>query len=190
LKVNQYSPTQFDVQVVANVIYTKYATIEETQQPMDVTKSESIYLDVPVLLVGDKMVIEDIPLLTAPPNIGEVTRYEFTGSYSEDTDKNAAKLMLEDFFKTLYGDSQSKIDYYLAPGADTSKFIARNSPYTYEQIDKFSLFTLGNGSYRAILTIRMNDPNGTRVRQRFNVELIRDGKFYIKDIGLRGYNLK
>lgn len=98
--------------------------------------------------------------------------------------------MLEDFFKTLYGDSQSKIDYYLAPGADTSKFIARNSPYTYEQIDKFSLFTLGNGSYRAILTIRMNDPNGTRVRQRFNVELIRDGKFYIKDIGLRGYNLK
>lgn len=195
IETEKYADKQYDVLVAVDVLYTKYDTTissgSEDTIPLDTTTQITNYIKIPVLVTENGLVIEDMPLITAPPAIGSFKRLEYMGKYANEQDNAAAKLFLDDFFNTLYSESQNKINYFLSSKADNSKFIETKSSLTYEQIEAVTLFTEeGSNDFIAIVSLRMKDPNGNRVKQRMNVTLEKLDKFYIKDINLRGYNLK
>lgn len=120
-------------------------------------------------------------------------KLKYAGTVADETDKMAAQQMLNDFFKTLYSEPQNKINYYLSNNANEQKFIALNlnNSMTFQKIDSLILYKTSSPSeYTAIVSIKIADLNGTEMRQRFNMHLVKTDKFYAKDINLRTYNLK
>lgn len=207
----EYGANQYDITVMAEVLYTKYqdaqsyvpsaavATTEGAtttpattpEVPLDVMKKSTIYLIVPVWSDGQGgYTVEDMPMLTAPPKAAEYKRQEYSGTPADETDKVAAQQMLNDFFGALYTETQNKIDYYLAEGADKERFAGLNNSMTYEKIENLYLYKSSSANeYTGIVSIKIADVNGTELKQRFNVQLVKKDKFYAKDINLRTYNL-
>lgn len=200
LSISEYGQNQYDITVMAEVAYTN--TPEPTRDPgtgtlttpETVTTRKTLYFIVPLYSDGTGgYVIEDIPRLTAPPKATSYNLQEYSGVYADDADKAAAQQMLNDFFRTLYTEPQNKIDYYLAEGAEASKFqeLMLGGSMDFVRIESLSLYkTADANEFMGIVSIKMSDTNGTEIRQRFNILLQKRDKFYAKDINLRTYNLK
>lgn len=200
----EYGKNQYDITVRADVLYTKYQTAQSMvttseaaastskEIPLDVIKSSTIYLIVPVWSDGEGgFAVEDMPMVTAPPNVVDYSRQAFSGTSAADGDKAAAQQMLNDFFGALYTEPQNKIDYYLAEDANKARFTQLNSDLKFVKIENLLLYQATVPSeYTGIVTIKIVDTNGTDMRQRFNIQLVKKEKFYAKDINLRTYNLK
>ena len=199
LHLTEYSKNQYDITVMAEVAYTKRAEATRavdsgnTASPAVTTTKKTLYFIVPLYSDGNgKYIIEDIPRLTAPPEIANYNRQEHSGEHAADIDKNSAQHMLNDFLKTWYAEAQNKIDYYLAEDADKTKFqeLLLHGSMDFVMIESLALYkTALSNEYLAIVTIKTNDMNGTEIRQRFNILLQKRDKFYAKDINLRTYNL-
>lgn len=205
VNVEEYAKNQYDVTVVADVLYTKHQVAQSSQigsvttgavapTPQNETTKSTFYITVPVWSDGQGgFVVEDIPMLIAPGRAAGYNRQDYSGTTASDSDKTAAQQMLNDFFKTMYSEPQNKIDYYLADDADKQKFAALelNGIMTFERIDSFVLYNMSAANeFIGIVSIRMTDVNGTEYRQRFNITLVKKGKYFAKDINTRTYNFK
>lgn len=203
--VAEYAKNQYDVTVVADVLYTKVkpvpssssASLESgtaTTATQNETTKSTFYITVPVWSDGQGgFVVEDMPMLIAPGKAAGYERQDFSGTSASEEEKIAAQQMLNDFFKTLYSETQNKIDYYLADNADKQKFasLELNGSMTFEKIENLALYkTSSTDEFIGIVSIKMVDVNGTEFRQRFNIRLIKKDKFFAKDINTRTYNFK
>lgn len=201
VEISEYGKYQYDITVMAEVCYTKRPVpsndmldIGASGIPENEMVKNTFYLIVPVW--SDEQggyVIEDMPMLTSPVKAIEAQRHDPSGNLAEDQDKVAAQQMLSDFFRTLYTEPKNKIDYYLSDDADKQKFAALElgGSMTFDRIDSLALYKLSSANeFIGVVSIRIADVNGTEIRQRFNIRLIKKDKFYAKDINPRTYNLK
>lgn len=182
--IEQYNTGQYDVYVMATIEYTKD----------EVTTTEDCYMKVPVGVTGGgKYIVEDYPLFIAAPSGENVTQTPFTGREVDNAVNSEVKTLLDNFFAALYQDNQTSIDYFLSGDADKTQFKGLAGRFTYEGIREIHTYQdpQNSNKFLSIVTIIVEDINGTEMYQRFNVSIQKEGsRYYVLDMDTKAYDLK
>lgn len=187
----QYSQTQYDVYVLAEILYVDQVLDEETGEKNIVEEYDTSILKVPVSVSSDnKYCIESIPMFVQDQLLDY--SYQFTDFYPEGKiENNQIQSSIENFLIAYYSQDQEVINYYLSTDADKAKFLSLNNRYIFQSVDDLKAFQLGN-EIVCVLKIKIKDRvNDVVIYQEFNLSCIKEkDRVYIKDINTRGNNIK
>lgn len=187
----QYSNSQYDVFVLAEIMYTSKVLNEESGEYEEVEEYETSILKVPVSVSADnKYCVESIPMFVQDDLLDY--GYTVTNFYPEGKIDNArVQSSIENFLTAYYSQDQEIINYYLTVDADKTKFLSLNSRYVFEKIEDLKSFQSANGII-CVLQIKIKDSvNGAVIYQEFNLTCIEENdRVYIKDINTRANNIK
>lgn len=195
IEVVPYSDTQQDITVLVVTDYTteQPTMVDGREELQQVMVAATAYLTVPVYLSPSGYLVEDMPMITAPPPIAtDYELREFTGIACDDQTKQQVSIMLGDFFQTLYSEGQQRIDYYLTDDANKQHLREIQGTMRFSRVEAVSVYNGAiPGDYLAIVLLRLEDISGTPVKQRMNVSLSSSGsRLYVRDINLRSHNIK
>lgn len=187
----QYSSSQYDVFVLAEIMYTDKVLNEQSGEYEVVTEYETSILKVPVSVsVDNKYCVEGIPMFVKDDLLDY--GYTVTNFYPEGKIDNArVQSSIENFLTAYYSQDQEIINYYLTVDADKTKFLSLNSRYVFEKIEDIKAFQSASGII-CVLQIRIKDSvNGAVIHQEFNLTCIEENdRVYIEDINTRVNNIK
>lgn len=192
-KIELYDQNQYDVHVMAKVEYQTPQVAPDGSTITVSTSMENVYFKVPVRWSASGCVVTDFPAFVAGPGAISYPNQAFNGDMLDDDKTEAIEKAMTDFFTVYYGDSQSRVDYYLQTPALGSKIKAMYGRYTFEKIDTLEAFKDPNveGDFVAITKIKVIDVNGVNFDQRYSIYLThKDGRYYIKALDNRAVDLK
>lgn len=193
--ITPYSDAQQDITVLAVTehLVEEPVMLDGKKTLREATVIASTYLTVPVYLSPTGYLVEDMPLVTAPPpSATDYQPQEFAGTPADERVKGMAGAMLEDFFKTLYCEGQQRIDYYLTEDASRLRLREIRGSMKFVRVEALSVYKgTAADHYFGLVMLRLEDTGGTVVKQRLNITLVESGsRLYVKEIGLRSHNLK
>jgi hypothetical protein len=192
-----YSPTQYDIYVVAEVLYSRREAIstDEGTEYVTAIETERVILKVPVAFSENRYIVEDFPAFVVDDvKMHDYIPVSFSGR-ELDRDKQSEVLeFLTDFFGAYYGERQSVIDNYLAPDADKSRFRGLNGLLDFTRLESSSKVYYPSDMDRSRLiapvTLTARDKTGNTVTQNFTVTLIeRDGRYFVRRLDTRIRNI-
>ena len=187
----QYSDTQYDVFVLAEIMYTDRVLNEESGEYEIITEYETSILKVPVAASADnKYCIESVPMFVQDQLLDY--SYAFKDYYPEGKiDNSKVQSSIENFLTAYYSQDQEVINYYLSPEADKTRFSSLNNRYEFVKVDDLKAFQVGK-EIVCIIKIRIKDcTNEAVIYQEFNITCIEEkDRIYIQDINTRANNIK
>lgn len=192
----RYSDNQLDIFLHAVVLYkVEVKSQTPTKDELELknkeytTSKRDIYIDIPIYYTNAReMVVEDIPLIVSKPSIANIDEVKYL---SNDTlsgnSVNEVRNSLTEFFKSYYQETQTQVDYFLTvPGS----IRGADGQYKFNSMDECTVYDLGNGTYKAIVVLKVDDV-GKVFRQQVNVNLIyKNDRYMIDSLDTRGKNLK
>lgn len=191
-RIEKYDLDQYDVHVLAKVTYQTPQVSADGQTITQVSAMKDVYLKVPVRWSSKGCVVTDFPAFIAGPTPIEYPNKSFNGSMAMEDENRAVEKAMTDFFSVYYGDSQSRVDYYLQSPELGEQIKAMYGRYTFERIDSLETYKDpgSEGDFIAIAKIRVQD-SGTTFLQRYSIYLThKDGRYYIKGLDNRAVDLK
>lgn len=190
-RMEDYSSTQKDVYVLAEVEYSKNVLGEE-QSYTNVEERKPVTLKVPVYCENGNYVVEGIPLLVA--DSVSVERYlpeEYYGTTISDADAAKVKTSVENFLKAYYEQDESVINYYLDSAADKQSFLGLEGRFVFLEISSIKCYQ-GEEGIICLVNYRLKDVgNDVKMLQKIHLTVKESGgKYYICDMNARTGNLK
>lgn len=199
LYLEKISESQYNVTVMADVLYTKYPTATASTLPTgeiippealnSFVQKQTIYYKVPVYFNENHCMIEDYPIITVQPAPSAYTKNNITLSEVTDGRKAEIKTLANDFTKALFEESQNKINYYLADVQSTNNFEALQTTMKYMGIQDILVYEAAPDKYLAVVTIKTADINGSVFQQRFTLSIVKKDRYLIDALMLRTHNL-
>lgn len=209
LDCKQISNTQFDVTVAVDIMYTLYPTPtsgntvsfeDSTSGTVEglldgsnysinpFVQSQRLYYKIPVYFKEGRCAIEAPPIATAAPTVAAVQKNEVSSqlvSITDNQQKSEVNQLVNDFVRSLFEESQSKINYFLA---DTKADIrGLNTSLKLESVSEIQLLQDTNGEIFANVVIKVSDVNGSIFTQKFSLDIIKKDRYLIQSISLRPY---
>lgn len=195
VRCTPYSSNQWDAVIRADVTYTKYEKRQitrveggTTEELMPVSNSQTLYYIVPVYVDGSSMAIEALPVPTAIAPAAKQQKIMPQGAVVDNTETAQVKAVLSDFFTTYFSEGQTKINYYLAPGADPAEFYGLAGASSFVRIGELTVYRSGE-IYTAVAHIVTQDWLGTQQTAQLHLKLVKTDKYYIESIRSRTDNL-
>lgn len=186
-----YTDTQYDVFVLAEIMYTDRVLNEKSGEYEIVTEYETSILKVPVAASADnKYCVESIPMFVQDQLLDY--SYAFKDYFPEGKiDNSKVQSSIENFLTAYYSQDQEVINYYLFPEADKTRFLSLNNRYQFVKVDDLKAFQVGN-EIVCVIKIRIKDSaNEAIIYQEFHITCIEEkDRVYIKDINTRANNIK
>lgn len=209
LDCRQISDTQFDITVAVDVMYTLYPTptsgntvhFEDStsgaaEGALDgsnyginpFVQSQRLYYKIPVYFKDGRCAVEAAPVAAAAPLVAQVQKSESASQLTSITDnqqKSEVNQLVNDFVRSIFEESQSKINYFLA---DTKTDIrGLNTSLKLESISEIQLLQDASGEIFANVVIKVSDVNGSSFTQRFSLKIIKKDRYLVQSISLRPY---
>ncbi len=190
-RMEEYSPNQVDVYVLAEVEYYSRTLDNDAQSYVTNCSRSQIVLNVPVYISAEQSyVVENIPLpVTDSVYLEEFGIQEYSGTGLEDT--TAIKTSIENFLKAYFEQDESVINYYLDIGADKEKFSGLKGRFTFLGIDDLKCYQEPGADITCLVEFNIKDiSNDAKLLQKINLSVRESGgKYYIKSMGTRTGNL-
>lgn len=192
-RIEDYSQSQKDVYVAAEIQYESRKLNDDGQTYTTSQSSRTMTLRVPIYVHAGSYVVEDIPLVVADESI-YIPDYVVETYYGNSvTDEKAAalKTSVENFLKAYLEQDESVINYYLDSDCNKEDFTGLAGRFSFSAIDKISCYTDESGQYICIVDFFVQDAeNGVKMLQKINLSMRESsGKFYINDLNVRSGNL-
>jgi hypothetical protein len=198
-----YSPTQFDVYVIAEVLYTWSENIEvertdENRAGIEThyySEPERITLRIPVAFNNNRYIVEGFPAFVSDEiKLNEYTLTAFSGREVSREKRDDVFEFVSNFFTAYYSERQSVIDNYLAPDAERHRFIGLGGQLEFIKLEGTSNVYYPNQNDRtpliASIVLTVRDKVGNTITQNFMVTLIeRDGRYYVRQLDVRINNV-
>lgn len=192
-KKEDYSATQADVWVQLEVTYTQRSKspdgIETTQ-----STTEKTILKVPVRIADERYIVEDFPaFVNDAMRLDDFKAAAYTGSEADSATNEGITEALTNFYRAYYENEQSVINYYLAPDADTTKFVGLGGRVAFKAIAAVRSFYTTEGDathFRVIASVTVTDKNGVELPQNFNLTMVlRDKQYYVVTMDTRNRDI-
>lgn len=186
-KINWISQNQLDIDVFAKVEYTiKNQTDDDTQQVQKIT--DDLYIRIPIAEKEGKYIIEDYPMMIPAQDKAEIKYTQYYTTEVTKEEKDQIKTVIENFFKAYYTGNQGEIDYYITQNSDITKGLEGRVKFI--KLNSLQVFKEENTpEYTAIVNLTLKD-HDHELNQRFNLNLIKDNRYYIQEINTRTTNIK
>lgn len=181
-----YTEKQQDVYVIADILYEHTEVIEKNGEKQEnITQNrKTVTFKVPVYAEKGKYVVEGLPIIVNDSMaLQNYSVPVYSGKAITDSRVNAIKEAVINFLEAYYGQDQNVIEYYLAKGAEKTKFKGLSGAYSFEKIENISCYEEAGG-IRCIVEFKVSDEeNAGKLMQAFNLFIVQDGdKYYIKDL--------
>lgn len=191
-KVELYDENQYDVYVMADVTSTVQTVGPDGATIMPMISTKNVYLKVPIRWSDAGCVVTDMPAFIARPTAAEYPNKSYYGDIVSDQKRAGIEKAMADFFAVYYGDSQSRVDYYLQTPELGTRIRAMNGEYTLDKMLSVDAFQdpVSEGDFIAIAKLKVKDSAGTLFEQRYSVYVTpKDGRYYIKRLDNRVVDL-
>lgn len=207
-KKEQYSVNQWDVYVLAEVVYsvpteipnsnTNTGSVSGNSQKEQTTEiktiAEQTTLKVPIYVNDGNYVVEDMPVfVTDSILLSQYEMIDYAGTTVSDVELSNIKSSLNNFFKAYYEENQSVIEYYLSKDADRSRFYGLNGRYVFQSIETLNAYR-EDGSQETVCIVELkvkDNANEAVLYQKLHLTIVKDEsqKYYINDMNTRTGNI-
>lgn len=186
-QVNWISENQLDIDVHAKVEYTIMAQAENsTLQSQKVI--DDIYIRIPIAEKESQYIIEDYPMMIPAQEKAEIKYSQYYTNEVSKEEKNKIKNVIENFFKAYYTGNKGEIDYYITQNSKITKGLEGRVEFI--KLNSLQVFKEENTPvYTAIVNITLKD-HDHQLNQHFNLNLIKDNRYYIQKINTRTINIQ
>ena len=191
-RIEQYSGTQWDVYVLADVVYQQNVLAEDQSTYITRETREQTVLKVPLCVEKGKYLVESIPVFVTDNNV--LQHYEISG-YAGTAVKEAVGKEVEtavsNFLKAYYSDSASVIGYYLDESADKKEFAGLDGRYVFKELVSCKSYQEPGENIVSIVEFQIKDSiNDAVLTQLINLQMKKEGsKYYIISMDARVGNL-
>ena len=192
-RVEEYSATQLDVYVLADVEYSTRSLGEDGKTyTTEITRSQ-VELSVPVYAAGGKYIVENIPLIVSDAvNVEQYITEEYYGTGMSAEATKAVETSVGNFLKAYLEQEESVINYYLSAEADKEHFTGLDGRFEFMEIEKLVCYqeTSGSDIITLVEYIIRDTENDAKLLQKINLSMEESGgKYYIKSMNTRTGNL-
>lgn len=190
-KMEDYSSTQKDVYVLAEVEYT-IRQLAEDQTYTTITSRNQLVLKVPVYCEDGAYIVENLPLIVSDGiNLEKYIVEEYYGTTLDDGKTAAVETSVANFLEAYFEQDESVINYYLAASADKEAFSGLHGRFAFLGIDTIKSYQDAGGDIICLVDFKVQDAeNDVKMLQRINLTIQESGgKYYIKSMNTRTGNL-
>lgn len=192
-KKDRVSESQYNVWVSLTLEYTATNNTDAGGYMVSTSQAQTI-IKVPVMSVGGRYIVEDLPVFANDSLILDgYTVQPYSGQECDGATRDAIRQSLSNFFAAYYHDKQSVINYFLAPSADPNDFIGLNGRVNFERINSINAYyksEVQTNRYIVLANIAVSDKNGMILPQSFNLEvLFKDKQYYVEKMNTKIHNL-
>lgn len=184
-----YTEKQQDVYVMADILYEHEEVIEKNGEKLEsITQNrKTVTFKVPVYAEKGRYVVEGLPVIVNDSMaLQNYSTPVYTGKTITDSRAATIKEAVSNFLEAYYGQDQNVIEYYLAKGADRTKFKGLSGAYRFDKIESISCYEEAEGIL-CIVEFKIADgENSGKLMQALNLFIVQDGdKYYIKDMNTK-----
>lgn len=190
-RMEDYSQTQKDVYVQAQVQYVKRVLQQDGQTYTEVYSRQPITLKVPVYCSGGSYVVESVPMVVSDSvYLGQYTPEDYYNTAVSEEEAAVIRLSVENFLKAYCEQDKSVINYYLDSSADKTEFEGLGGRFIFREISKIKCYQY-NGSVICLVEFKIQDSENDAVMlQKINLTMRETGgKYYIESMNTRTGNL-
>lgn len=189
----EYGKNQFNVYVLADVLYSMQRLSEDNTTVQTDSQKESLVLKVPIYALEGNYVVEDIPVFVSDHNHLENYYVDMLreNELTDSTMKKEIEGSISNFFKAYYEQEQEVVNYYLSKRALKDKFLGLQGRFLFQKVEAISVFNRGE-ELICLVRIKISDSvNQASFTQQFNLSLEKENdKYYVIDMDTKITNLK
>lgn len=191
-RIEEYSASQADVYVLAEVEYKSRILEEDGQTYTEKTNKNQVTLRVPVYMSDGNYIVENLPLMVDDSvYLDKYAVQDYYGTPLDSDEVVAVETSVANFLKAYFEQDESVINYYLASSADKEKFAGLDGRFSFSAIEEIRCYQEPGSNIVCLVSFEIQDSeNKATMLQKVNLSVQEaGGKYYIKSMDTRTGNL-